>query len=793
MIKVNGRTIKVSVRNFVEFLLRSGNIDNRRGGSDKEAMQAGAKIHRNIQKQMGSSYQAEVAMKYEVERNGFLFCLEGRADGIQVKDGEVLIDEIKGVYRNLDTIVEPVPVHQAQAMCYGYMYSRQHNIEELVIQMTYCHLETEELKRFQTVFTVNQLEEWFEGLLEEYMKWGMFVEKAREQRNHSIKPLQFPFDYRKGQRDIAVSVYRTIFRKKKLFLQAPTGVGKTMSTMFPAMKALGEEVTEKIFYLTAKTITRTVAYQSVQILKERGADVRVIVLTAKEKICPLEEVNCNPVDCPYARGHFDRINETLYILLTNETNITRECLIQYGEQYEVCPFELGLDASSFCDVVIGDYNYVFDPNAHLKRFFGEGKQGEYVFLIDEAHNLVERARTMYSAILYREDFLKVKQLVKKGYRKLNHGMNQGINQFDVWEEVWQKQRATNPNGTIVSISSFIETLLKISTELDSYLEEEEEFLEKKEVVAFYLNIRHFLNIHETLDDTYEIYVGWEEEKFFIKLFCVTPVNQLKRYLEIGMSTIFFSATMLPIPYYREMLSNEEEDYAVYIPSPFEEEKRLLAIGSDVTSRYTKRGYEQYEKIVWYLDQIIDSKVGNYMIFFPSYQYMKEVYEVAMERGLFYKANLILQQSEMLEEEKEQFLEKFQSNEKKALLAFCVLGGSFSEGIDLTGERLIGAIIIGTGIPKVCQERELLKQHYEEKGYHGFDYAYRYPAMNKVLQAAGRVIRTSTDEGVIVLLDDRFLQREYQQLFPREWTKYYTVTVNTTKHCLEQFWKKEKER
>ncbi len=793
MIKVNGRTIKVSVRNFVEFLLRSGNIDNRRGGSDKDAMQAGAKIHRTIQKQMGSSYQAEVAMKYEVEKNGFLFCLEGRADGIQVKDGEVLIDEIKGVYRNLDTIVEPVPVHQAQAMCYGYIYSRQHTIDELIIQMTYCHLETEEIKRFQTVFSVEKLEEWFETLLVEYIKWGMFVENAREQRNYSIRPLQFPFPYRKGQRDIAVSVYRTIVRKKKLFLQAPTGVGKTMSTMFPAVKALGEGEVEKIFYVTAKTITRTVAYQSNQILREHGAKLSVIVLTAKEKICPLEEVNCNPVDCPYARGHFDRINETLYILLTNETNITRECLLQYAKQYEVCPFELGLDASSFCDIVIGDYNYIFDPNARLKRYFAEGKQEPYVFLIDEAHNLVERARTMYSAILYREDFLKVKQLVKKGYRKLNHGMNQGINQFDLWEEVWQKQRDTNPNGTIVSISSFIETLLKISTELDSYLEEEEEFLEKKEVVAFYLNIRHFLNIHETLDDTYEIYVGWEEEKFFIKLFCVTPVNQLKRYLEIGMSTIFFSATMLPIPYYREMLSNEEEDYAVYIPSPFEEEKRLLAIGSDVTSRYIKRGYEQYEKIVWYLDQIIDSKVGNYMIFFPSYQYMKEVYEVAMERGLFYKANIMMQQSEMLEEEKEQFLEKFQINEKKALLAFCVLGGSFSEGIDLTGERLIGAIIIGTGIPKVCQERELLKQHYEEKGYHGFDYAYRYPAMNKVLQAAGRVIRTSTDEGVIVLLDDRFLQREYQQLFPREWTKYYTVTVNTTKHCLEQFWKKEKER
>lgn len=787
MIEVTGQTIKVSVRNFVEFLLRAGSIDNRTGGGNKDAMQAGANIHRKIQKQMGSSYQAEVAMKYEVERDGFLFCLEGRADGIQIKGEEVVIDEIKGVYRNLDTILEPIFIHQAQAMCYGYMYLKKHSIEEIVIQLTYCNLDTEEIKRFQTKFSNDQLEQWFEELLGNYMKWGRLVKEARDQRNNSIKPVQFPFPYRKGQREIAVSVYRTIVRKKKLFLQAPTGVGKTMSTMFPAVKALGEEVAEKVFYLTAKTITRTVAYQSIQILKQRGITLRAIVLTAKEKICPLDEVSCNPIDCPYARGHFDRINEVLYTLLLKETNITRECLLAYAEEYEVCPFELGLDVSSFCDIVIGDYNYAFDPNAHLKRFFGEGKKGEYIFLIDEAHNLVERAREMYSATLYREAFLETKKWIKRGRQKLNRVLNQAINQLDLYEEEWKRKEIQHPHGTFVSISSFVETLLRLGAELEKMFEEEEDLAYKRELSSFYLELRHFLNMHDRIDECYEIYVGYEEEKFFIKLFCITPAQQLKQYLELGISTVFFSATILPISYYREMLSKEKEDYAVYIPSPFEEERRVLAIGSDITSRYTKRGYEQYEKIVWYLDQVIDSKIGNYMIFFPSYQYMKEVYEIAMERGLFYKANIVLQQAEMSEEEKEQFLEQFKTNSKKSLLAFCVLGGIFSEGIDLVGERLIGVIVVGTGIPKVCQERELLKQHYEEKGYNGFDYAYRYPAMNKVLQAAGRVIRTAEDKGIILLLDDRFLQMKYQQLFPKEWTRYQRVTVGTVQQCLGQFW------
>lgn len=791
MITVNDRTIKVSVRNFVEFLLRSGDIDNRRGGTEKDAMQAGTRIHRKIQRQMGSNYEAEVSMKYEIEQDGFFFCLEGRADGIQVDEekNSVLIDEIKGVYRSLDTIIEPIFVHQAQAMCYGHIYCQQNQVKEITIQLTYCNLESEEIKRFQTVFGAKELEEWFLGLLKEYLLWGRLVTEARKRRNDSISPLQFPFPYRKGQRDMAVSVYKTIRRNKKLFIQAPTGVGKTMSTLFPSIKAMGEGLAEKIFYVTAKTITRTVAHQSIEILKEKGVKLLVVVLTAKEKICPMEEVNCNPMDCPYARGHFNRINEALYQMLSEETDIGRENLLLYGERFLVCPFELGLDASSFADVVIGDYNYVFDPNAHLRRFFSERGNGDYLFLIDEAHNLVERARGMYSAILYREEFFFVKSFIKKTYKKVHRLLNRCINTMDLWEEEWKHNRQ-NPHGILSNLGSFYENVLRLFGEMELVLEEEVDSSQRKEIVNFYLNLRHFLNIHELLDSSYEIYTGYEEEKrFFVKLFCITPANNLKQYLDKGISTIFFSATMLPIQYYREMLSNEEEDYAIYIPSPFDQENKLLAVGYDVTSRYTRRSYEEYEKIIWYLDQIMDSKKGNYMVFFPSYQYMEHVYEIAMERGLFYKARILLQQGEMTEAQKEEFLKEFDKEEKKSLLAFCVLGGIFSEGIDLTNERLIGAVIVGTGIPKVCQERELLKEHYDEQGYNGFDYAYRYPAMNKVLQSAGRVIRTPQDKGVILLLDDRFLQTKYQELFPREWDLYYKVTVHTVKGCFEEFWKK----
>ena len=412
--------IKISVRALVEFILQSGDLDNRTASADKEAMQMGARLHRKIQRQMGSLYTSEVSMKCQVPYEKFILQVEGRADGVMDTEEGLVIDEIKGVFKDVNTMEEPVPVHLAQAKCYAFIYGEQNGQEKMGVQMTYCHLETEEIRRFRQEYTIEELREWFYGITDAYEKWALFQVEWKEKRNASIKQVEFPYQYREGQKKLAAAVYRTIQRKKKLFIQAPTGVGKTMATVFPAVKAVGEGLADKLFYLTAKTITRTVAQQAFDILKhacseedEKGAlCYKVITLTAKEKICFCEKPECNPDYCPYAKGHFDRINDAVYEMITTSDDMSRQAVEEQAKKWQVCPFELGLDLSLWADAVICDYNYVFDPNAKLKRFFGEGVKGDYIFLIDEAHNLVERGREMFSASLCKEDVMKVRRLVK---------------------------------------------------------------------------------------------------------------------------------------------------------------------------------------------------------------------------------------------------------------------------------------------------------------------------------------------------------------------------------------------
>ncbi len=389
--------IRISVRSLVEFILRGGDIDNRIAGADKDAMQMGGKIHRKIQRQMGAGYRAEVPLKLEVACKGCVLSVEGRADGVINCPEGIVIDEIKGVFRDLECLSEPVSVHLAQAKCYAFIYANEHGLKEIGVQMTYCNMDTEEIRRFQSVYSYEALREWFFGILGQYEKWARYQIEWKDKRNASIRQIVFPFEYREGQKRLAESVYRTILRRKKLFIQAPTGVGKTISTVFPAVKAVGEGLGGKIFYLTAKTITRTVAWQAFETLREQCLRMKVIVLTAKEKICFCEETDCNPDACPYAKGHYDRVNDAVYELITSSDEMNREILTEQARKWQVCPHEMSLDVSLWVDAVICDYNYVFDPNAHLRRFFGEGIKGEYLFLIDEAHNLVERARKMYSA------------------------------------------------------------------------------------------------------------------------------------------------------------------------------------------------------------------------------------------------------------------------------------------------------------------------------------------------------------------------------------------------------------
>ena len=777
--------IRISVRSLVEFIMRSGDIDNRIAGADKDSMLLGGKIHRKIQRRMGSDYHAEIGLKFEVPCKGFLLMIEGRADGIIETPEGIVIDEIKGVLKDLNLLKEPVGVHLAQARCYAYIYASQKKLEEIGVQMTYCNMETEEIKRFQSIYSFRELDTWFRKLIGKYEKWARYQIRWKGKRNQSIKEIEFPFAYREGQKDLVVSVYRTILRKKKLFIQAPTGVGKTMATVFPAVKAMGEGLGEKLFYLTAKTITRTVAWQAFDTLKEQALRMKVIVLTAKEKICFCEETNCNPDACPYAKGHYDRVNDAVYELITTSDEMSREILEEQARKWQVCPHEMSLDIAEWVDAVICDYNYVFDPNAYLRRFFGEGNKGEYLFLIDEAHNLVERGREMYSAQIYKEDILKIKKLVKDRDEKLARKLS------DCNKQLLALKRECDGLQVLDSVSHIYLKLMALMTEMERYLEECKEEEIRQEVLNLYFSVRTFLNIHDRLDENYLIYSELEDSgRFKLRLFCVNPANCLQEFLDKGNSTIFFSATLLPIHYYKKLLSTSKEDYAIYAESPFDPARRQLILGTDVSTKYTRRGEDMYRRYARYLIQVARTRIGNYIAFFPSYRFMEEVYEVFVDLlKEDQEIEYVMQSQYMSEEAREIFLENFEEDRKHSLMGFCVMGGIFSEGIDLAEDKLIGAIIIGTGLPQVCRERELLKNYFDAHGLRGFDYAYLYPGMNKVLQSAGRVIRTDEDRGVILLLDERFRDGRYQETFPREWKEYALCNVENVEDYLETFWKK----
>ncbi len=906
----------ISVRTLVEFLMRSGDIDNRHAAQSENAMQAGSRMHREIQRSMGPEYRAEVSLSHIVSLGSYELVIEGRADGIFMQDGAATVDEIKGTYRNLRGIRQPVPVHLAQAKCYAYMYALQEKLSEIRVRMTYCQLETEAVKYFEEVYSFEELSLWFDALITEYRKWSDYRMDWLERRNASIRELAFPFPYRKGQKELVTYVYQTIYHKRKLFIEAPTGVGKTISTVYPALKALGEGRADRLFYLTAKTITRTVAVDTLRLLSEKGMLLKRVLLTAKEKICPQAETVCNPEACTYAKGHYDRINDCLYECLTGEDSFSREVIERYAEKHRVCPFEMSLDMSLFSDAVICDYNYVFDPHVYLKRFFGEGNTERYLFLIDEAHNLVERGREMYSAVLYKEDFLELKRVISKaleggskgrdaagmltdtmqeehqgagqltladamqeehqgaGQLTLADGMqeeHQGAGQLtlaDAMQEEHQgagqltladtvreghqdigqgsaqlyairrlldqcnkellaRKRECEGCVTDPELGSFTLALNRLSEAMGKYLENTDSggMPEREEILDFYFEVSHFLMITELVDEHYVPYMQLDEEgRFLVKLFCVDPSGNLEECMGRAVSSVLFSATMLPIQYYKKLLGGTSEDYEVYAGSTFDDRKRGIFIADDVTSKYTRRGEDEYRRLAKYIRRIVDCRYGNYMVFFPSHQFLRRVYEVFSEEE--YDASYmdcIVQEGNMDESAREAFLARFSGTQgqqaegecaeadgredasqceeagdgedvfrceeaqDRCLIGFCVLGGLFGEGIDLKRDALIGVVIVGTGLPQVCAERTILKDYFDGDGGVGFDYAYRYPGMNKVLQAAGRVIRTAEDIGVVALLDYRFCHPEYRAMFPREWENMEQVRLDTIGRRIERFW------
>lgn len=789
--------IQVSVRSLVEFVLRSGNIDNRRTTFYDNAMLEGGRIHRMIQRKMGADYRAEVFLRYLYETPDYVIRVEGRADGIIVQKNEgtgnvtVTIDEIKGTYRDIHKMKEAVPVHLAQAQCYAYIYGSQNGFGSVRIQLTYCNIDTEEIRYFHFEYGLEELEEWFLEVMEQYRKWADFRVQWQEKRTQSIKNFSFPFTYREGQKELATYVYQTIYHKRKLFIEAPTGAGKTISTLFPAVKAMGEGMGQTIFYLTAKTITRTVASDTIDLMRKQGLRFKSVVLTARDKICFMEESECNPDYCPYARGHYDRINDAVYELLTRMDNFDREAVEACAREHMVCPFELCLDMSLFADGVICDYNYLFDPHVYLKRFFAEGVREDYLFLIDEAHNLVERGRDMYSASLKKEDFLTLKRAVKEYDGKLYRQLERCNSELLALKRECENYECLDREDA----ACFVSALMRLAASMEDFLEESEQggnaakASVRGEVLEFYFEVSHFLLINDKLDDNYVIYTQLEPDGgFVIRLFCVNPSRNLQECMMRGRSTILFSATLLPIQYYKRLLGAAEGDYEVYAKSVFDSRRKGLFIANDVTSKYTRRSDEEYLNIAAYIHEITCQREGNYMIFFPSHMFLQQVYEMYCNYYLDdTREECLFQEEGMNEESRENFLSKFEERREKTLLGFCVLGGIFSEGIDLKNDRLIGAVVVGTGLPMVCSEREILKKYFDSQGDNGFDFAYRYPGMNKVLQAAGRVIRTVEDVGIVALLDERFLTSSYLRMFPREWETFESVSLSRIARRVERFW------
>ncbi len=778
--------VRISVRNLVEFLLRSGDIDNRMSrGLQMNAMQEGTRIHKKLQRAMGSSYSAEVPLRLDIPTDRYVLTIEGRADGIFTREDITCIDEIKGVYQDVTRMERPIPVHLAQAKCYAYIYALQNELEEIGIQMTYCDLDTEEVNRFYECAAFTELEVWFHALMKEYHKWADFQYEWHQISIASIKNLEFPYDYRPGQKDLVSDVYRTILRRKNLFIQAPTGTGKTISVLFPAVRAVGEGQGEKIFYLTAKTVTATVAMETFAVFRAHGYLGKVVQITAKEKLCKCEKPECNPDACPYAKGHFDRVNDAVFDLLQQEDCFSREALLAQADKYIVCPFELCLDVSTWSDVIVGDYNYVFDPTVYLKRFFAEGNRGDYLFLVDEAHNLVERGRQMYSERIVKEDVLAVKRLLKPYSKKVERELER-VNRI-----MLTYKRECEDYMLHESINDLVFALMRLASEMERFLQKPLTIPERDEVMEFYFGLRNFLNIYELVDENYVIYSSMEEDgSFALKLYCADPSRNLQTCLDKAHSTVFFSGTLLPIRYYKSLLSTKTDNYAVYAHSVFTPDQRLLFVGRDVSSKYTRRTEEEFVRIASYIDRIAQAKKGNYIAFFPSYKMMLDV-----EEQFAYLAgeqiDVILQMQNMREQQREEFLQEFSREREHSMVAFCVMGGIFGEGVDLRDDQLIGAIIVGTGIPQIGGESEILKNFFDARGGNGFDYVYRFPGMNKVQQAAGRVIRTLSDVGVIALLDERFLQYDNRRLFPREWEDCKSCTLESVDRLLSEFWESKK--
>ena len=823
--------LRLPIRQLVEFLLRTGSIDSRFTGFDRA--NEGARLHRKLQKAAGESYEAEVFLSAERTVEDITFTIEGRADGIFTENGLVTIDEIKTTAIPTDEITEDMnPCHWAQGMLYAAIYGQQNGLERLAVRLTYYQIDTDEIVRFTRKFSIDELEAFFLDLLRQYLPWARRQLDWNTRRNQSLRELKFPFaTYRPGQRALAGEIYRACAAGKtsdrkggtRLFCQAPTGIGKTMSAIFPALKAIGEGKGEKLFYLTARNTTQTAAEDAVARLRSASPELslRSVTLTAKEKACLCKDEeghpSCLPDACPYANGYYERIKDALAALLDDDGNFSRNVLTETAKQFTVCPFEMGLDLSEWCDVVIGDYNYLFDPVVHLRRFFDGA--GDWLFLVDEAHNLPDRARAMYSASFRKSSLTEAKRALGRGKGSLKTALTKADKAFlevrkTVAKLAPRHQPVTAQEEPVTEQTSLLDTpetavtlpepifaengtvflkelpdilrkpLDAVQVPLQAWLEDNPDDPAHGQLLELYFAVQDMTRSAERYDEHFVTQLTAYGSDLELSVLCLDPSPFVDASLACGRAAAMFSATLTPPGYYKNVLGCPEAR-AVALESPFPAE-HLGLYCLPVSTRYRDRE-KSVSAISDALAVLANGKVGNYLAFFPSYAYMKQVWEDFSAR--YPDIETLVQESGLDDAGRAAFLEKFAPDPEKTLLGFGVMGGIFGEGVDLVGDRLIGCAVVGVGLPQVNPRQEILKRYYDELSGTGFEYAYRYPGMNKVLQAAGRVIRTQEDKGVVLLLDDRFARNEYARLLPKHWAHLrYLRTAKELEEQLNRFWK-----
>lgn len=779
---------KIGIRQLVEFVLRKGDLIETK--NSQNTAQMGAKIHRQLQSSRSDAYQSEVYLKTTVTMNGADYVIAGRADGIQTTDDGLLIEEIKTSDQAFEDLTENThDLYWGQVKVYGYLLLKDHDdVDQVTLQLTYVQTNADKITKTQKILTRSELDDFFKTLITEYEYWLTLRADLRQQRNASIIDLPFPFPaYRNGQRELAAAVYKTIRFQKRLFVEAPTGTGKTISTLFPAVKAMGEDVIERIFYLTAKQSTRHVAEGGITLMSADGLRLKSITLTAKDQIRFPEEQDVRPEENPFMIGYYDRLKPALKDLLTHEDQLTRAVIEQYARKHTVDPFEFSLDASLFCDVIICDYNYLFDPLVYLQRFFSEADD-ENFFLVDEVHNLVSRARDMYSAEIGDDPIAAILKLAKPDKSQPSDDLQQALKK--VRRSFNRLRRVLTDDGQTALIApeppeKLLQTMRTFNEFMSDWLAQQAPSPLYDAARDYFFNSLTFVKIGDLYDGSYQTRIVSDGHHVIVKELCLDPSDFLNRSLSLGAGAVLFSATLSPMSYYQNVLGSADNSLAYQLPSPFPPKHQAILVTQYIQTTYHERPHSE-AAIIASLHALVTAKTGNYLLFFPSYGYLTQI-KAAFELA-YPDIATIAQENAMDATARQAFLDQFQAEPDQTLVGFCVLGGIFSEGIDLRGDRLIGVAIVSVGLPGINPETDLIRDYYNHENGQGFAYAYQLPGMNNVLQAAGRLIRSTKDVGIVLLLDQRFASRRYTALFPEHWQYYQTIqSVPQLTATIDNFW------